>query len=68
MTSDRLIAYTNDNTGKTLWIHKGRMIASNSMNAKTLSAAHEAVRYQADPDILEGIKFLISIEGLPINK
>ena len=64
MKSKPLVIYTNENNGQSWWMYNGKIIKSNHGNAATLSATHYALRDNADPDIIEGIKFLVSAEGL----
>ncbi len=64
MKSNSLIIYTNDNNGQSWWMYKGKVLKSNDRNAATLAATHYAIRDNVDMDIIEGIKFLVSVEGL----
>ena len=64
MKSDSIIMYTNDSTGQSWWMYKGRVIKSTSCNAAVLSATHYALRDGIDLDVVEGMKFLVSVEGL----
>ena len=56
--------YTNDNTGQSWWMYKGRVLTSTDYNASALSATHYALRDEVDSDVVEGMKFLVSVEGL----
>lgn len=76
MKSESLILYTNDLTGMTVFIYKDKIMSSNSNNEEFMRRVHSTIRAEFDEssvgaqqvrDILEGIKLIVSTEGVHIK-